>query len=197
MPIEEKFAVDATVKDKRVQEMAYTDVRMSVKTITETVAIQPKTAVSNAGEDVPVSVESKFKEPSLIELDIIKENAKAIKDDVASSADDKGAAEILEDVAEKQREIRDKGEKKLSIRYKSSREMFSSIKLLIAPEPGSDQLAKILKYSQKKIEFQTYLGSRGFAGGAVINSPNLLKGRSSSVYSMAGPVQPEVKYADL
>ncbi len=197
MPIEVKFAADATVKDKRVQEMAYTDVRMSVKTITETVAIQPKTAVSNAGENIPVSVESKFKEPSLVELDIIKENAKAIKEDGASSADDKGAAEILEDVAVKQREIKDKGEKKISIRYRSSREMFSSIKLLIAPAPGSDQLAKILKYSQKKIEFQTYLSSRGFAGGAVINSQNLLKGRASSVNSMTAPVQPEVKYADL
>lgn len=197
MPIEEKFAADATVKDKRVQEMAYSDVRMSVKTITETVAIQPKTAVSTATEDVPVRVESKFKEPSLVELDIIKENAKAIKEDGASSADDKGAAEILEDVAVKQREIKDKGEKKISIRYRSSREMFSSIKLLIAPAPGSDQLAKILKYSQKKIEFQTYLGSRGFAGGAVINSQNLLKGRASSVNAMTAPVQPEVKYADL
>ena len=197
MPIEEKFAADATVKDKRVQEMAYTDVRMSVKTITETVAIQPKTAVSTATEDVPVAVEYKFREPSLEELEIIKENAKAIKEDGASSADDKGAAEILEDVAENQREIKDKGEKKISIRYRSSREMFSSIKLLIAPEPGSDQLAKILKYSQKKIEFQTYLSSRGFAGGAVINSQNLLKGRASSVNSMTAPVQPEVKYADL
>ena len=75
--------------------------------------------------------------------------------------------------------------------------MFSSIKLLIAPEPGSDQLAKILKYSQKKIEFQTYLSSRGFAGGAVINSQNLLKGRASSINAMTAPVQPEVKYADL
>ena len=197
MPIEEKFAADATVKDKRVQEMAYTDVRMSIKTITETVAIQPKTAVSTATEDVPVSVELKFKEPSLIQLEQIKEDSKAIKEDGASSVDDKGAAEILEDVAEKQREIKDKGEKKISIRYKSSREMFSSIKLLIAPEPGSDQMAKILKYSQKKIEFQTYLGSRGFAGGAVINSQNLLKGRLVSVNSMTAPVQPEVKYADL
>tara|TARA_R100000908_G_scaffold56710_1_gene32267 strand:- start:50486 stop:51079 length:594 start_codon:yes stop_codon:yes gene_type:complete len=197
MPIEEKFAADATVKDKRVQEMAYTDVRMSVKTITETVAIQPKTAVSTATEDVPVAVEYKFREPSLEELEIIKENAKAIKEDGASSADDKGAAEILEDVAENQREIKDKGEKKISIRYRSSREMFSSIKLLIAPEPGSDQLAKILKYSQKKIEFQTYLSSRGFAGGAVINSQNLLKGRASSINAMTAPVQPEVKYADL
>ena len=197
MPIEEKYAADATVKDKRVQEMAYTDVRMSVKTITETIAIQPKTAVSNAGEDVPVSVESKFKEPSLIELGQIELDAKLIKEDGASSADHKGAAEILEDVAKKQIEIKDKGEKKISIRYKSSREMFSSIKLLIAPQPGSDQYSKILKYSQKKIEFQTYLGSRGFAGGAVVNSQNLLKGRSTSVYSMTGPVQPEVKYADL
>tara|TARA_R110002012_G_scaffold312246_1_gene522462 strand:- start:9 stop:602 length:594 start_codon:yes stop_codon:yes gene_type:complete len=197
MPIEEKFAADATVKDKRVQEMAYTDVRMSIKTITETVAIQPKTAVSTATEDVPVSVELKFKEPSLIQLEQIKEDSKAIKEDGASSVDDKGAAEILEDVAEKQREIKDKGEKKISIRYKSSREMFSSIKLLLAPEPGSDQMAKILKYSQKKIEFQTYLGSRGFAGGAVVNSQNLLKGRLVSVNSMTAPVQPEVKYADL
>jgi hypothetical protein len=197
MPIEEKFAADATVKDKRVQEMAYTDARMSVKTITETVAIQPKTAVSTATEDVPVKEELKFKEPSIVELDIIKEDAIAIKEDGASSVDDKGAAEIIEDVAEKQKEIKDKGEKKIKIRYKSSREMFSSIKLLIAPEPGSDQMAKILKYSQKKIEFQTYLGSRGFAGGAVVNSQNLLKGRLVSVNSMTAPVQPEVKYADL
>ena len=197
MPIEEKFAADATVKDKRVQEMAYTDARMSVKTITETVAIQPKIAVSNAGENVAVKEELKFKEPSIVELEQIKEDAITIKEDGASSVDDKGAAEIIEDVAEKQKEIKDKGEKKIKIRYKSSREMFSSIKLLIAPEPGSDQLAKILKYSQKKIEFQTYLGSRGFAGGAVVNSQNLLKGKSGSANAMTAPVQLEVKYADL
>ena len=100
MPIEEKFAADATVKDKRVQEMAYTDVRMSVKTITETVAIQPKIAVSNAGEDVLVKQELKFKEPSLIELGQIEEDAKLIKEDGASSVDDKGAAEIIEDERE-------------------------------------------------------------------------------------------------
>lgn len=197
MPIEEKFAADATVKDKRVQEMAYTDARMSVKTITETVAIQPKIAVSNAGENVAVKEELKFKEPSIVELDIIKENAKAIKEDGASSVDDKGAAEIIESVAEKQRDIREKGEKKEIFRYRNSRQMFSSIKLLLAPEPGSDQMAKILKYSQKKIEFQTYLGSRGFAGGAVVNSQNLLKGKLSSANAMTAPVQLEVKYADL
>jgi len=197
MPIEEKFAADATVKDKRVQEMAYTDVRMSVKTITETVAIQPKIAVSNAGENVPVSVELKFKEPSLIQLEQIKEDSKTIKEDGASSVDDKGAAEILENVAEKQIEILDKGKKNEIFRYKNSREMFSSIKLLLAPQPGSDQYSKILKYSQKKIEFQTYLGSRGFAGGAVVNSQNLLKGKFSSANSMTAPVQLEVKYGDL
>ena len=118
MPIEEKFAADATVKDKRVQEIAYTDVRMSVKTITETVAIQPKTAVSTATEDVPVSVELKFKEPSLIQLEQIKEDSKTIKEDGASSVDDKGAAEILENVAEKQIEILDKGKKNEIFRYK-------------------------------------------------------------------------------
>jgi len=197
MPIEAKFAADATVKDKRVQEMAYTDVRINVKTITETVAIQPKTAYSTAGEVVKVSEELKFKEPSINELESIKEDAKTIKEDGASSVDDKGAAEIIEIVAEKQKEIADKGEKKISIRYARSREMFSSIKLLIAPQPGSDQYSKILKYSQKKIEFQTYLSSRGFAGGSLVNSQNLLKGKSASAYSMAGPVQPEVKYADL
>lgn len=197
MPIEEKFAADATVKDKRVQEMAYTDARMSVKTITETVAIQPKIAVSNAGENVAVKEELKFKEPSIVELEQIKEDAITIKEDGASSVDDKGAAEIIEDVAEKQRDIKDKEEKKIQIRYRNSRDMFSSIKLLLAPEPGSDQLAKILKYSQKKIEFQTYLSSRGFAGGAVVNSQNLLKGKLSSANAMTAPVQPEVKYGDL
>jgi len=197
MPIEEKYAADATVKDKRVQEMAYADVRMQVKTITETVAIQPKTAVNTGTEDVPVRVEKRFVEPSLDELDLIKEDADAIKTNGASSADDKGAAEIIWEVADRQRTIRDKGQKKEKIRYRSSHEMFSSIKLLKAPEPGSDNLAKILKYSQKKIEFQTYLSSRGFAGGAVVNSQTLLKGKATSVNAMAAPVQPEVKYADL
>ena len=197
MPIEAKFAADATVKDKRVQEMAYTDVRINVKTITETVAIQPKTAYSTAGEVVKVSEELKFKEPSINDLESIKEDAKTIKEDGASSVDDKGAAEIIEIVAERQKIIKDKGEKLINVRYARSRDMFSSIKLLIAPQPGSDQYSKILKYSQKKYENITYLSSRGFAGGSLVNSQNLLKGVSGSIYAMTAPVRPEVKYADL
>ena len=43
--MEEKFAPESAVKDKRVQDMAFQDVRLSVKTITETVAFQPAIAV--------------------------------------------------------------------------------------------------------------------------------------------------------
>ena len=52
---EEKFAVEAAVKDKRVQEMAYSDARLSVKTMTESVAFQPKTAVKEGSKETEVA----------------------------------------------------------------------------------------------------------------------------------------------
>ena len=195
--MEEKFAPEATVKDKRVQEMAFTDERVTIKTITETVAIQPKLAVSVAEvvEDVPE--EEKFEELEVEDLDSLKVEYVAIKADPASSADEKAAAEILEEVVIKQREEKVREVGRIPKYYKNSRDMFSSIKLYKAPEEGSLLLAKIEKYSAKKVLFQGWLVNRGFGGGVLANSDKLLKADGGSALALAAPPQAEVAYADF
>lgn len=61
--MEEKFAPESAVKDKRVQDMAFQDARLSVKTITETVAFQPSTAVKQGVLETPVPTEGAVKAP--------------------------------------------------------------------------------------------------------------------------------------
>lgn len=197
---EEKFAVEAAVKDKRVQEMAYDDARLSVKTMTESVAFQPKTAVKEGTKEREVALEDKVKEPSVDELATIEEEAKAIKEDGASSADDKGAAEIIEEVAKKQKEVELDRKAKTKIRYTKSRDMFSSLKLYIVPDAVESPKAhaKMILYSSLKEKFNTYLTStRGFSGGSIVGSDNLLKAKSTATNAMAAPVQKEVPYGDL
>ena len=194
---EEKFAPEATIKDKRVQEMAYADERVTLKTITETVAIQPKSAVSVAEVIQDVPKDEKFEELEVEELDNLKVEYVAIKNDGASSADDKAAAEILEKVVDNQKIEREREKGNIKKYYKNSRDMFSSIKLYKSPEEGSSLKDKLFKYSQKKIEFQGWLVGRGFGGGVLKNSNNILKAEDASPFALAGPPQAEVAYAEI
>jgi len=194
---EEKFAPELTIKDKRVQEMAFSDERISEKAITETVAIQPKIAVKNADEEIPVPEEEQFEEFTEDELEAIKEEVVEIKEDPASSADDKAAADIYEEVLIKEKDNKEKQRLKIKVRYGKSRDMFSSIKLYRAPEVGSDAYLKILKYSQKKEEGLNWLTGRGFAGGSLVLSDNVKRRSAASALVLSGAAQPEVKYADL
>ena len=193
----ENFAPELTIKDKRVQELAYTDERISEKAITETVAIQPKIAVKNADEEIPVPPEEIFEEFTEDELATMKEEVVVIKEDPASSADEKAAADILEEVVEKEKEYKEKERLKIKVRYGDSRDMFSSIKLYKVPEEGSDAYLKILKYSQKKEEGLNWLTGRGFAGGSLVLSDNIKRRSAASALVLSGAAQPEVKYADL
>jgi len=191
--MEEKFAPESAVKDKRVQDMAFQDARLSVKTITETVAFQPTTAVKQGELELPVPTEGKVKET-------LKEDAKLIKEDGASSAADKGAAEIIEKIAEKQKEDLENKKSKTKVRYAKSRDMFSSVKLYLLPDSVTQPkaYAKVILYSQLKLKHNNYLTvTRGFSGGSVVNSVNLLKASSGAVNALPAPVQKEVPYGDL
>lgn len=198
--MEEKFAPESAVKDKRVQDMAFQDARLSVKTITETVAFQPTTAVKQGELELPVPTDEKVKAPSGPQLVTIKDEAKLIKEDGASSAADKGAAEIIEKIAEKQIEDLENKKSKTKVRYSKSRDMFSSIKLYLLPDSVTQPkaYAKVILYSQLKEKHNDYLTvTRGFSGGSVVNSDNLLKASSGAANALPAPVQKEVPYGDL
>ena len=196
----EEFAPEAAAKDKRVQDMAFQDARISVKTITESVAFQPDTAIKRGTEETPVATEKKVQEPTRDQLELIRDDAKAIKDDGASSVDDKGASEIIERVAERQLEEREKEKTKTKVRYSKSRSMFSSIKLFLVPDAVTQPKAhaKMILYSEIKEKHNDYLtATRGFSGGSVVSSNNLLKASAGAANAMAGPVVREVPYGDL
>lgn len=198
--MEEKFAPESAVKDKRVQDMAFQDARLSVKTITETVAFQPSTAVKQGVLETPVPTEGAVKAPSGPQLVTIKDGAKLIKEDGASSAADKGAAEIIEKIAEKQIDDLENKKSKTKVRYSKSRDMFSSVKLYLLPDSVTQPkaYAKVILYSQLKEKHNNYLtATRGFSGGSVVNSDNLLKASSGAANALPAPVQKEVPYGDL
>ena len=141
--------------------------------------------------------DGKFKEFTENELELFIEEVVLIKEDPGSTPDEKAAADILEEVVIKEKEVKERERTKVKVRYGDSRSMFSSIKLYKAPEVGSDSYLKILKYSQKRQEGITWLSGRGFAGGALVLSNNILKRVAGSPLALSGAAQPEVKYADL
>jgi len=195
--MEEKFAPELTTKDKRVQEMAFSDVRLSEKAITETVAIQPRIAVKNADEEIPVPEDSRFEEFTEDELATMKEEVVEIKEDPGSTADEKAAADILEEVVIREKQVKERERTKVKVRYGDSRNMFSSIKLYKAPEVGSDSYLKILKYSQLRELGIVWLEGRGFSGGSLVLSDNIKRRVAGSPLALSGAAQPEVKYSDL
>ena len=191
----EKFAPEATSKDKRVQEMAYKDAEIPVKTATESKTVQPQTAVKTGSGLEKIDEESKLKEPTKDELQQIEDASRTIKEG-SRPDDDKAAAAILELVARKQKEIKEKIEKGEKIRYSKSTDMFNALTLFKKPEAGSKAEVKLELYSAIRDKHNTYLADR-FAGSALSFSDKLLKPEKDASKELEGPVQKEKKYSEL
>ena len=191
----EKFAPEATAKDLRVQEMAYKDAEIPVKTATESKTVQPQSAVKKGSELEKIDEESKLKEPTKDQLELIENAARTIKES-ARPTDDKAAAAILEKVAQRQKEIKEKIEKGEKIRYSKSTDMFNALTLFLKPEPGSKAETKLELYSKIRDKHNTYLAGR-FAGSALSFSDKLLKPDATSGKDLTAPVQKAKKYSEL
>ena len=195
----EKYAPEAPVKDARVQEFAYAATEMKVvdptvkETATEYDSARVLTALKSGTHYTNVKDEEIFKKPSDKELEKIEDASRTIKDDATKTADQRAAAEIVEQIAKKQREIEDKLKKGKKVKYARSQSMFNSITLFVKPTTPK-LTAKLELYSKKRDTFNTYLADR-FATGALSFSDKLLSkdgitdkvleapGRKSKVYS--------------
>ena len=192
----EKFAPEATVKDLRVQEMAFKDPEIPVKTATESQTVQPNFAVKKGSEVEKISQESKLKEPTNEELAQIENASRTISGDPARSADEKAAAAILELVAKKQKETKEKVEKGEKIRYSKSADMFNALTLFKKPAAGSKAETKLELYSAIRDKHNTYLANR-FAGSALSFSDKLLSPKQGASLTLPAPVQKAKKYSEL
>ena len=194
---EEKYAPEATVKDKRVQEMAYTNAEIATKTLTESKAVQPEFALKEGSKTVELlDKEATLKEPTKKELEDVKADSRTIVDNVAKTDNERAAAEILEKIAERQLEIRKKIDKKEKVRYSRSANMFSSIVLYKKPPVGSKAEAKIELYSKLRDKHNTYLANR-FAGSALSFADKLLKASKTPEKELSAPVEKSKKYSEL
>ena len=193
---EEKYAPEATAKDKRVQEVAYNDADITVNTLTENRAAQPENALKEGTKTKAVDSDNKLEEPSKDELEDIKNDARTIVDNVAKTDNERAAAEILEKIAERQLEIKKKIDKKEKVRYSRSANMFSSIVLYRKPPVGSKAEAKIELYSKLRDKHNTYLANR-FAGSALSFADELLKASKTPEKELSAPVEKSKKYSEL
>ena len=194
---EEKYAPEATAKDKRVQEMAYKDADINVHTVTENKAAQPEFGLKEGSKTVELSdKDNTLKEPSKDELEDIKNDSRTIVDDGTKTDNERAAAEILEKIAERQLEIRKKIDKKEKVRYSKSANMFSSIVLYRKPPVGSKAEAKIELYSKLRDKHNTYLANR-FAGSALSFADKLLKASKTPEKELSAPVEKSKKYSEL
>lgn len=110
---EERFAPEATAKDKRVQQVAYNDADITVKTLTENRAAQPEFGLKDGSKTVDLSfADNKLEDPTVNELEDIENDARTIVDDKALDKNRRAAAEILEAIAIRQKEIEKKVKKK-------------------------------------------------------------------------------------
>lgn len=192
----EKYAPEATVKDKRVQQLAYTESTILNKTVTESKSVQPEIAVKDGSKVTKVAEDTKLKEPSKDKLEEIKNASRSIKDDAGRTANERAAAAILEEIAAKQREIKIKVDNKEKVRFSKSADMFSAIVLYNKPEVGSPAEAKIELYSAIKEKHNTYLASR-FNGDNLSFSDKLLQPEAVTDKVLSSPVEKSVKYSEL
>lgn len=193
---EEKYAPEATAKDKRVQEVAYNDAGITVKTLTENRAAQPENALKEGTKTKAIDSDNKLEEPSKDELEDIKNDARTIVDNAALTDNRRAAAEILEKIAERQLDIKKKIDKKEKVRYSRSANMFSSIYLYRKPAVGSKAEAKIELYSELRDKHNTYLANR-FAGSALSFADRLLKASETPEKELSAPVEKSKKYSEL
>ncbi len=198
----EKFAPEAPVKDARVQEFAYnaTEIKAVDPTVKETAteydSARVVTALRSGSTTTKVKEEEKLKKPTEEELKKIEDASRTVKDDATKTADQRAAAEIVEQIAKKQKEVEQKLKQGEKVKYARSQSMFNSITLFVKPS-SAKLTAKLELYSQKRQTFNTYLADR-FAGSALSFSDNLLK-KDGEVGSkvLSGAVQASKKYSEL
>lgn len=197
----EKYAPEAPVKDARVQEFAYTATEMKVvdptvkETATEYDSARVLTALKSGTTITKVKDEEIFKKPSDKELEKIEDASRTVKDDATKTADQRAAAEIVEQIAKKQRIIEDKLTRGEKVKYARSQSMFNSITLFVKPTTPK-LTAKLELYSEKRDTFNTYLADR-FATGALSFSDKLLSKDGTTTKVLAAPVVKSKVYSGI
>ena len=197
----EKYAPEAPVKDARVQEFAYTATEMKVvdptvkETATEYDSARVVTALKSGTTSTKVKDEEIFKKPSDKELEKIEDASRTVKDDATKTADQRAAAEIVEQIAKKQRIIEDKLTRGEKVKYARSQSMFNSITLFVKPTTPK-LTAKLELYSEKRDTFNTYLADR-FATGALSFSDKLLSKDGTTTKVLAAPVVKSKVYSGI
>ena len=197
----EKYAPEAPVKDARVQEFAYAATEMKVvdatvkETATEYSIINIDIALKSGNDLRKVKEEDKFVKPNDDELKKIEDASRTVKDDATKTDDQRAAAEIVEQIAKKQRIIEDKLTKGEKVKYARSQSMFNSITLF--RKPSTPKLtAKLELYSEKRKVFNTYLADR-FATGALSFSDKLLSKDGTTTKVLAAPVIKSKVYSGI
>ena len=197
----EKYAPEAPVKDARVQEFAYAATEMKVvdatvkETATEYDSARVLTALKSGTTITKVKDEEIFKKPSDKELEKIEDASRTVKDDATKTADQRAAAEIVEQIAKKQRIIEDKLTRGEKVKYARSQSMFNSITLFVKPTTPK-LTAKLELYSEKRDTFNTYLADR-FATGALSFSDKLLSKDGTTTKVLAAPVVKSKVYSGI
>lgn len=197
----DKFAPEAPVKDARVQEFAYNASEMIAvdatvgKTATEYGSARVTVSLKSGSKSELVKDDEKFEKPSEEELKKIEDASRTVKDDATKTADQRAAAEILEQIAKKQREVKEKLDKGEKVKYARSQSMFNSITLFAKPTTPK-LIAKLELYSAKREAFNTYLADR-FATGALSFSDKLLRKDATTTKVLSGAVEPSKKYSEL
>ena len=197
----EKYAPEAPVKDARVQEFAYAATEMKVvdatvkETATEYDSARVVTALKSGTTSTKVKDEEIFKKPSDKELEKIEDASRTVKDDATKTDDQRAAAEIVEQIAKKQRIIEDKLTRGEKVKYARSQSMFNSIVLFVKPTTPK-LTAKLELYSEKRDTFNTYLADR-FATGALSFSDKLLSKDGTTTKVLAAPVVKSKVYSGI
>ena len=197
----EKYAPEAPVKDARVQEFAYAATEMKVvdptvkETATEYDSARVLTALKSGTTITKVKDEEIFKKPSDKELEKIEDASRTVKADATKTADQRAAAEIVEQIAKKQRIIEDKLTRGEKVKYARSQSMFNSITLFVKPTTPK-LTAKLELYSEKRDTFNTYLADR-FATGALSFSDRLLSKDGTTDKVLAAPVVKSKVYSGI
>lgn len=195
----EKYAPKLSAKDERVQVMAWEDSDITLNLATENVAAQPHYKIKIGSFPAEIVAEAgKLLRPSIDELIEIINDTALIKVSAAPAAE-KGAADIIQKIAESQKVILEKEIEKESIYYADSTDMFNSIVLYIKPNPDLEPAAweKLILYSDLRNTYSNYLvGPRGFAGGGLELDERALEGEEASEFPMPGPTEPAEKYSE-
>lgn len=199
----EKYAPEAPVKDKRVQEFAYNATEMQAvdadvrRTATEYNSVQADLARKDGSKTVELSdKDAKLEKPSEDELKKIEDASRTVKDDATKSDDIRAAAEIMQQIAKRQREVEEKLRKGEKVKYGRSSDMFNAITLYLKPASGSKAEQKLERFSAKREELNDYLSTR-FSGGTISFADKLLSASDTADKDLTAPVEKSKKYSEL